>query len=263
MNIIIQDDGVKLDAVLDMPYDLDMPTNPDMPAGPEGKVPLCIILHGFTGNKDERHLIAVSDMMNHIGMATLRVDLYGHGKSDGEFRKHNLYKWINNAIAVIDYARELPYFSRIYICGHSQGGLTAIMAGVMKQDIISGILPMSPAIMIPEEARNGNILGTPIDFNNLSRDYTSKDGWTLNGNYVCVAQTLYPEETMKCYHGPVIVIHGDQDKTVPIDKVEKACNNFDNCTFIRIKNDTHCYDNHLDVVVEVLEEQLESLGWNR
>ena len=67
MSFKIHDDGITLDAVIDMPEK----TN--------GKVPLCIIIHGFTGNKEERHLLAVSKMMNEIGMATLRVDMYGHG----------------------------------------------------------------------------------------------------------------------------------------------------------------------------------------
>ena len=133
MHHVIMDDNIRLDAELTMPSSL------------EEKVPLCIIIHGFTGNKEERHLLAVSDMMNEIGMATLRVDMYGHGKSDGEFKNHTLYKWLNNAMAVIDYARKLPGISRIYLCGHSQGGLTVAMVGAMKRDQISGIIPMSRA----------------------------------------------------------------------------------------------------------------------
>ena len=43
--MFIEDDGIKLDAKLDMP----------VPA--EGKHPLVIIIHGFTGYKDEPHLL--------------------------------------------------------------------------------------------------------------------------------------------------------------------------------------------------------------
>ena len=108
----IIDDGIRLNAKL------------DMPTGNMGKCPLVIVIHGFTGHMEERHITAVSDLFNQMGLATLRVDMYGHGNSDGKFENHTLYKWINNAIAVIDYARSLHFVTDIYLCGHSQGGAT-------------------------------------------------------------------------------------------------------------------------------------------
>ena len=39
---------------------------------------------------------------------------------------------------------------------------------------------------------------------------------TLNGNYVRVAQTLHVEESIRRYHGPVLLIHGDADDEVPV-----------------------------------------------
>ena len=80
MNLKIMDDQIALDAVLSMPEKRGT------------KVPLCVIIHGFTGNKDEQHLIAISDMMNELGMATLRVDMYGHGLSGGTFRNNAVHR---------------------------------------------------------------------------------------------------------------------------------------------------------------------------
>ena len=71
-------DGIKLNAYLDMPKE-----NPE-------KCPLCIIIHGFTGHSEERHIVAVQEALNEIGVATLRADMYGHGKSDGKFEDHTL-----------------------------------------------------------------------------------------------------------------------------------------------------------------------------
>ena len=250
MHHVIMDDNIRLDAEL------------TMPSSSKVEVPLCIIIHGFTGNKEERHLLAVSDMMNEIGMATLRVDMYGHGKSDGVFKNHTLYKWLNNAMAVIDYARKLPGISRIYLCGHSQGGLTVAMVGAMKRDQISGIIPMSPALMIPEQARAGNILGLEVDLHDGLDEYTSKDGWTLNSNYVRVARTIYPEEEMKHYKGPVLIVHGEADQTVPIDLVRESSKCYSNCKFVSVPEDSHCYDYHLDTVVEEIRKYLIENKWN-
>ena len=89
----IMDDGIRLNAKIDMPSGWQEGT----------KVPLVIIIHGFTGHMEERHIIAAADALNQVGCATLRVDMYGHGHSDGEFRNHTLYKWLTNALTVIDY----------------------------------------------------------------------------------------------------------------------------------------------------------------
>ena len=69
------DDGIRLHVKIDFPK--------AEAAG--GKYPMCIVLHGFTGDMEERHIVAVQEAMNEIGMATLRVELYGHGSSGGEF----------------------------------------------------------------------------------------------------------------------------------------------------------------------------------
>ena len=58
----ITDDGIRLNATI------------NMPAGNPEKCPLAIIIHGFTGHSEEPHLLAISDMLNGIGLATLRVD---------------------------------------------------------------------------------------------------------------------------------------------------------------------------------------------
>lgn len=175
MQMFIVDDGIRLNAKL------------DYPAETREKYPLVIVFHGFTGHMEERHITAVSQMLNEIGCATLRVDMYGHGGSDGSFEKHTLYKWLTNALTVIDFAKKLENISELYLCGHSQGGLTVMLAGAMEHDIIKGIIPMSPAINIPDDARNGSILGCRFNPERIPESITSDNGWSLNGNYIRVA----------------------------------------------------------------------------
>ena len=100
---------------------------------------------------------------NEEGFAVLRAEMYGHGKSGGAFGDHTLMKWISNILTVIDYARTLDFVSDLYLCGHSQGGLLTMLAGAMERDRLKAILPLSPASMIPEIARQGEILGVPFD----------------------------------------------------------------------------------------------------
>ena len=51
----IADDGIQLHAKLDVPEEKE-------------KCPLVIVFHGLTGNMEERHITAVSNAMNEIGL---------------------------------------------------------------------------------------------------------------------------------------------------------------------------------------------------
>ena len=235
--MLIFDDGIRLNAQL------------DMPRGAGEKCPLVIVVHGFTGNMEERHILAISGMLNEIGFATLRADMYGHGKSGGEFHNHTLYKWLSNLLTLIDYARSLDFVTDLYLCGHSQGGLAVILAAALKHDVIRGLIPLSPATMIPEYARRGEMLGVVFDPDHIPEEIRSPRDWVLGGNYLRVAQTIRVEDAIDRYTGPVLLVHGDADESVPMQCSVDAAARYQNAELAIIKGDTHCYDFHLDEAV--------------
>lgn len=238
----ITDDGIRLNIKL------------DMPTIQRDRCPLAIVIHGFTGHMEERHIIAVAKTLNETGCATLRVDMYGHGSSDGEFRNHTLYKWLTNALTVIDYARSLDFVTDLYLCGHSQGGMTVMLAGAMKHDVIKGIIPLSPAWMIPEAARNGTLLGQDFDPDNIPDVLPAWGDRGLSGNYIRVAQTIHVEDAIDRYTGPVLIVHGDQDEAVPVRYGIQAADRYRNCKLVLIPGDTHCYDYHLEQVLAAVRD---------
>jgi alpha/beta superfamily hydrolase len=235
-------DGIKLNAYL------------DMPKGNQEKCPLCIIIHGFTGHSEERHIVAVQEVLNEIGVATLRADMYGHGKSDGKFENHTLFKWLTNILAVVDYAKKLDFVTDIYMTGHSQGGLCVMLAAAMERDIIKALIPLSPAAMIPEIARSGELLGIRFDPENIPEMLEAWDGRCLNGNYARVAQTIRVEDAVDRYTKPVLIIHGDKDEAVPYEYSVRFSKQYRNCKLVTISGDNHCYDHHLEMVTEAVKE---------
>lgn len=236
-------DGMRMSAVLEKP---------------EGeRCPIVVVIHGFTGYKEERHIVAVSQCLNEIGYATLRVDMYGHGHSDGRFHDHTLYKWLTNGMAAVDYACSLDFVTDVYLCGHSQGGLTVMLLAALERDRIRGIIPLSPAAMIPEAARQGNMLGMAFDPERVPEVIECRKDLTLGGNYVRVAQMIDVEAAIDRYKGPVLIVHGDGDMEVPVQVGRDAAGRYANCDFVLIPGDTHCYDYHLDQVVEAVKNWME------
>ena len=240
--MIIMDDGIGLQAELDMPEKA------------EGKLPVAVMIHGFTGYKEEYHILEVSKGLNEAGWAVLRADMYGHGKSGGEFRKHTLFKWMQNAMTLVDYARSLDLPEKVFLCGHSQGGLTAMLAAGLKHEQISGLIAMSPACMIPESAREGSLLGQDFDPVSIPEVLPAWNGQVLDGNYIRVAQKIRVEDYIDAYGGPVLIVHGDRDGAVPVEYGIRAAERYRNCTLAIIPGDDHCYNRHLEVVTDAIRD---------
>jgi uncharacterized protein len=100
------------------------------PATP-GPHPLAILLHGFTGRKEERHIETLAQDLAAAGIAALRFDASGSGQSEGTWAEHyRVSNYVADVSDVYDYAIEnLPVDpARIAIWGHSMGGLVALTA---------------------------------------------------------------------------------------------------------------------------------------
>ena len=240
--MFIQDDGIQLSAAL------------EEPAGSKNGS-LVIQLHGFTSAKDRPHNIQAAEAMREAGFSTLRFDLYGHGESGGEFRKHTLYKWISNTMAVIDYARGRGY-TDLYLAGHSQGGLVAALVAGMEADRIKGLILRAPAFLIPQAARDGNMLGKHFDPYQIPDRVPVIKGLELDGNYIRVAQTIHVEEAADRYQGPVLILHGDEDDTVPIVDSQKMAERYAVCELAVMQGETHHFDRHPDQMKELIRNWL-------
>ena len=238
----IPSDGIKLHVKLEKPQNTE-------------KCPLAIVIHGFTGHMEERHIVEVSQAMNEMGIATLRVEMYGHGKSEGRFEDHTLYKWVTGALAVVDYAKTLEFVDSLYLCGHSQGGLLTMLVAGMKRDDFKAIIPLAPAWMIPDGARQGNLVGQSFDPEHIP-DIIEFGGLKLNGNYIRVAQTIHVEDEIQRYTGPVLIVQGDADEAVPLPYAQRAAELYANAKLVIVPGDTHCYDYHLEMVTGAVRDFL-------
>lgn len=236
----IDKDGFKIHAKLDMPV-ADME-----------KLPLVIIVPGLTGHMDERHIEGMAEAVTEAGMAALRVELYGHGKTDGQFKNHNLMEWTAELIYIIDYAKKLPFVTDLFLMGHSQGGLAVILAAALKKDLLTAILPLAPATGLRDRCRSGKFGNLQLDLDHIPDEFQWGEN-TFTGNYVRVGMNLPIEASIDAYDKPVLIIHGTEDESVPFHYAEEAAARYKNCQLVPIMGDTHCYDNHLDQVKEAIK----------
>ncbi|MBR3334503.1 MAG: alpha/beta fold hydrolase [Clostridia bacterium] len=250
--ITVPDDGISLSAVLETPEGAE-----------EGeRLPLVILLHGFGSSKNRTHTLQAAEAMRAEGFATLRPDLFGHGESGGEFRRHTLYKWIGNTMAVIDCMRGLGYRD-LYLSGHSQGGLTAALVAGMEPDRIRGLILRAPAFLIPQGAREGNLLGYSFDPERIPDSVPLPQGVTLDGDYIRVAQTVHAEEAADRFKGPVLILQGDADDVVPPETVRPYAARFTDCEPVLIKGEGHHFDRRPEETAERIRNFMKKLRKQR
>ena len=245
----IEDDGIRLHLKLDMPdgYEEGM------------KCPLAIVIHGLTGHMEETHIIAVAETFRGLGIATLRAEMYGHGGSGGAFENHNLFRWLNNAMAVVDHAKTLDFVTDMYICGHSQGGVTTVMLAGMMPDVFKAALPLSPAVMITEGARKGISLGGNFDPEHVPDELQVDEEKKVKGNYIRAAQMLDVDWAISHYKNPVLIVHGDEDEAIPVQYAREAAAKYADAKLVVIPGDDHCYNHHLDQVTAAIRDFLRSV----
>ena len=73
--------------------------------------PVVLLLHGFTGSRDELEIPAVKEgiferaarMWADKGFASLRIDFRGSGESEGKFEDTTLDGQVKDALAALDY----------------------------------------------------------------------------------------------------------------------------------------------------------------
>ena len=241
----------------------------EMPEGISDRCPLCIVQHGLTGHMEENHIVAVAAALREVGVATLRVEMYGHGKSGGSFAKHTLLKWVDNMLDVIDYVKGLPFVSQIYLCGHSQGGLLTMLVAALRKDDLAAIIPMSPAIVIVDAARAGNMFGVIFDpthvperlyFGNPDLADGGTEGPSFCGDYFRIAQHIDVDDAIATYHGPVLLVHGTADEGVPARDSIKAARAYENASLVLIDGDDHGYHRHLDQVCVAVQKFVRGLA---
>jgi pimeloyl-ACP methyl ester carboxylesterase len=96
-----------------------------------GPHPLVILLHGFTGYKEEGHIVSLAELLVTNGIAALRFDAPGSGESEGSWEHdYRLTNYLEDIIDVINYSKTSLNVNplRMAIWGHSMGGFVALAA---------------------------------------------------------------------------------------------------------------------------------------
>lgn len=205
-----------------------------LPGRKGGKLPTVIFCHGFGSNF--RELMHHGEGFAEAGICCLFFDFCGGGPeslSDGKFEDMTVATECEDLETVIDCVKELDYVDprRLFLQGESMGGLIAALVAARRPEDVRAQVLWYPAFGIPEGARKRREAGVKEVF-----------GLRLGEAFDREAMDIKVYETIPAYHGPVLLIHGDQDTVVSPDHSRKALSLYQDARLIVIPGAGHGYE---------------------
>lgn len=157
-----------------------------IPSG-NGDFPAVILVSGsgpqnrdseFFGHKP---FAVIADHLSRNGIAVLRYDDRGVGKSGGDFTKATTYDFADDAAAALEFLRKEPQIDhkKVGLIGHSEGGLVGpiVASGSFRPDFL--ILLAGPAVdidelMLEQAKLTGQASGAPEEMLKLQTETNAK-----------------------------------------------------------------------------------------
>ena len=193
---------------------------------PEGykegdKVPVLIMVTGSGAeNRDEevfdhKPFLVIADYLARHGVASLRFDDRGVGKSTVSMEGATTKDFADDVLAGIEMLRGLKQFSKVGVLGHSEGGSVAFMLGAkQKVDFIismAGVGAKGDTALTAQANRTYELMGVPMQVN--VAQYRAQVA-QLNSPWLNYFLDYDPIPDIQGTRCPVLAINGDKDVQV-------------------------------------------------
>lgn len=184
------------------------------PSDPKEPAPAVVVIHGWGANAEFMLPFALG--FQQIGFATLLLDARNHGRSDSdtfsslprfaEDLEHG-FEWLVSRNEVDP--------KRIALLGHSVGAGAALLLASRRSDV-AAIVSISafshPEELMQRQMKNHHIPYIPFGWMVLR--YIER---AIGISYATIA----PLNTIQKIHCPVLLVHGCNDRSVPVSDAER------------------------------------------
>ncbi len=200
------------------------------PADVRGKAPTVLLLHGFTGDRNEGPVLQpdftftdfmyerTANVLAEHGIASLRIDFRGSGESLDQFgfEGTTFSGQISDAYAAMEWLDDQRIVGDIGVLGLSQGGLVASHVAESHRKVSSLVL-WSPVANTVDTYKT--VLGAETVLTGLTQPVTDATlPWgavvTLNQPFYLELYTTDPVAAITGYDGPMQVVVGSLDDVV-------------------------------------------------
>lgn len=185
-----------------------------VPAAQAGAAPAVALLHGWGGNAET--LLPLAGPLHRAGFAMLLFDARCHGRSD-EDSFASLPRFAEDLDHALDWLRQQPEVDagRVAAVGHSVGAGAALLSASRRDDLaaVASIAAFShPQNMMRRFLASKRVPYVPL-------------GWAILRYVQHVIghrfEDIAPVNTLRKVRCPVLLAHGDDDRTVPVEEARE------------------------------------------
>lgn len=219
--------------------------------------PIVVLCHGSATGKDNYTNTQLVPILSKEGISTFRFDFFGHGESEGEFENLTISEGVDDELTAIEHLKSLGY-SRIGLFGASFGGLTSIMVASKIEDLRMLVLKSPPWNLkecalesmgedaIEEWRRKGFKFYLDGQKRKHRLNYSFFEDYDNNNGY----------EAAEKIDVPTFIVHGREDKAIPIEQSIKASKILSNCQLEIMEGAGHGYSGpgQFDKMIDLLSE---------
>ncbi len=191
---------------------------------PEGQkdCPAVAVMHGWGSNAE--HMLPFASLLHHRGYAVLLLDARNHGDSDADDFS-SMPRFAEDLEHGVDWLGHQPGIDpqRLFLVGHSVGAAASLLLASRRPDL-AGVVSVSafahPAQLMRRQMQSHYIPYLPIGW--LLLRYIQH---TIGISFDDIA----PRNTIRQIRCPVLLVHGEQDASVPVTDAQQIyANHLDN-----------------------------------
>lgn len=210
------------------------------PSGDKNR-PIIILVHGFHSSKNTKSFILLRELLEKNSISTFRFDIYGHGESEGLFENITISEAVDDILQVIKFLKKQGY-KKIGLLGSSFAGCASIIAATKTTDLfclalkspVSNYEERTRKILSSQEIKEWKEKGFRMiedDGEKYKVNYTYFDDFKNNDGYKAAPLIKIP----------TLIVHGDADKSVPVEQSIKTAKLIPNCKLVLVKGANHTY----------------------
>jgi alpha-beta hydrolase superfamily lysophospholipase len=214
-----------------------------------------VLVHGGGVTREEGGFFTrLAEGLADTGVASLRFDLRGHGRSEGRQEDLTLSAILNDIRVVLAYVRESTRADDVTLLGASFGGGICAYYSAQRPEDVQRLVLFNPQLDYKKRTIDSRAYWENDYLQDEAAQQLASDGFIQFTPALKHGRPIFnevfwlrPHEALGGVQAPTLIVHGTKDTFVPVESSRAAVGRFGGpCKLIEIEGSQHGFAVHDD-----------------